>query len=256
MNVRGRTAIVTGSGSGIGEGIAKMLARAGARVCVTDLFADRVERVVAEIRADGGQVIGVEADVSKAEQVDELCQRVVEEFGRIDILVNNAGIIAAEVDIDQMPEETWDRIINVNLKSQFLCCRAAVRYMKQQRYGRIVNIVSRSWLGGAGIANYAASKGGVIGLTRSLAMELGHYGITANCVSPTLVITPLFLGMPKEEQERDLRRAKQQPIPRLGKPEDIAYGVLFFAADEADYITGQHLYIGGGADLKTSGTGG
>jgi len=256
MNVRGRTAIVTGSGSGIGEGIAKMLARAGARVCVTDLFADRVERVVAEIRADGGQVIGVEADVSKAEQVDELCQRVVEEFGRIDILVNNAGIIAAEVDIDQMPEETWDRIINVNLKSQFLCCRAAVRYMKQQRYGRIVNIVSRSWLGGAGIANYAASKGGVIGLTRSLAMELGHYGITANCVSPTLVITPLFLGMPKEEQERDLRRAKQQPIPRLGKPEDIAYGVLFFAADEADYITGQHLYVGGGADLKTSGTGG
>jgi 3-oxoacyl-[acyl-carrier protein] reductase len=128
--------------------------------------------------------------------------------------------------------------------------------MKAQKYGRIVNIVSRSWLGGAGISNYAASKGGIIGLTRSLALELGKYGVTANCVSPTLVITPLFLGMPIEEQERDRRRAAQNPIPRLGLPSDIAFAVLFFASEEAEFITGQHLYVGGGADLKVSGTGG
>lgn len=256
MKVEGRVAIVTGSGSGIGEGIAKMLAQNGAKVCVTDIVPERVERVVGEIEAEGGTVIGVVTDVTKAGQVEAMCQRVVDEFGSLDILVNNAAIIAPEVDIDEMPDDVWDRIIETNLRSQFVCCRAAVRRMKEQKFGRIVNIVSRSWLGGAGISNYAASKGGVIGLTRSLAMELGKHGITANCVSPTLVITPLFLGMPKEEQERDRRRAMQNPIPRLGKPEDIAFAVLFFASEEAEYITGQHLYVGGGGDLKTSGTGG
>jgi NAD(P)-dependent dehydrogenase (short-subunit alcohol dehydrogenase family) len=256
LNVQDRAAIVTGSGGGIGEGTAKMLARKGAKVCVTDIRADSVERVVGEIRAEGGTVIGVVTDVTKADQVEAMCRRVADEFGSLDILVNNAAIIADEVDVDQMPDEVWDRVIETNLRSQFVCCRAAIPYMKDQQYGRIVNIVSRSWLGGAGIANYAASKGGIIGLTRSLAMELGKYGITANCVSPTLVITPLFLGMPQEEQERDRQRAKQNPIPRLGLPEDIAFAVVFFASEEAEYITGQHLYVGGGGDLKTSGTGG
>jgi 3-oxoacyl-[acyl-carrier protein] reductase len=179
---------------------------------------------------------------------------VVAQFGRIDILVNNAGIIAPEIEIDEMPEATWDRILTVNLKSQYLCCHYAVQIMKKQRYGRIINIASRSWLGGRGLANYAASKGGVVSLTRSLALELGKHGITANCVSPTLVITSLFLGMPPEEQEQDLKKAQMNPIPRLGTPEDVAFAVLFFAADEAEFITGQNLYVGGGADLWTSGT--
>jgi NAD(P)-dependent dehydrogenase (short-subunit alcohol dehydrogenase family) len=253
VTVKDRAAIVTGAGSGIGEGIAKALARAGAKVCVADVNPHSMQRVVGEIQAEGSAALGVEINLTQAEQVESMCRRVAAEFGRLDILVNNAGIIAPEVEIDEMSEETWDKILTVNLKSQYLTCRSAVRLMKQQQYGRIVNIASRSWLGGVGLANYAASKGGVVSLTRSLAIEMGKYGITVNCVSPTLVVTPLFLGMPPEEQERDLQKAKRNPIPRLGKPEDVAVAVLFFASDEAEFITGQHLYVGGGGDLMTSG---
>jgi NAD(P)-dependent dehydrogenase (short-subunit alcohol dehydrogenase family) len=252
MNVAGRAAIVTGAGSGIGEGIAKALAAAGARVAVVDIDARRVDRVVAEIQAGGGVATGVRADISRGEAVARMCQQVADTYASIDILVNNAGIIRNEVGIDEMTDEDWDVILTVNLKSQFLCCRAAVPYMKRNGYGRIINIASRSWLGGAGLANYAVSKGGVISLTRSLAMELGPHGITVNCVSPTLVKTALFLGMPEEEQERDLARARLQPIPRLGLPEDVAYAVLFFAGEGASFITGQNIYVGGGADLRTS----
>jgi NAD(P)-dependent dehydrogenase (short-subunit alcohol dehydrogenase family) len=230
------------------------MARAGAKVCIADISSEGMERVAGEITAGGGTAIGLKTDVSSAESVAVMCQQVVGQFGRIDILVNNAGIIAPEVEIDEMSEATWDKILTVNLKSQYLCCQNAVRVMKKQHYGRVINIASRSWLGGRGLANYAASKGGVVSLTRSLAIELGRYGITANCVSPTLVVTPLFLGMPKEEQEQDLQKAAKNPIPRLGRPEDVACAVLFFASDEAEFITGQHLYVGGGADLWTSGT--
>jgi NAD(P)-dependent dehydrogenase (short-subunit alcohol dehydrogenase family) len=254
VTVQGRVAIVTGGGSGIGEGIAKALARAGAKVCIADIAPEAMERVAGEITTGGGTAIGLKTDVSSAESVAAMCRHVADSFGRIDILVNNAGIIAPEVEIDEMSEATWDKILTVNLKSQYLCCQNAVRVMKKQQYGRIVNIASRSWLGGRGLANYAASKGGVVSLTRSLAIELGQYGITANCVSPTLVVTPLFLNMPEEEQAQDLQKAAKNPIPRLGTPEDVAWAVLFFASDEAEFITGQHLYVGGGADLWTSGT--
>ncbi|MFN8497945.1 MAG: SDR family NAD(P)-dependent oxidoreductase [Anaerolineae bacterium] len=252
MNVSGRVAIVTGAASGIGAGIARSLARAGAAVAVADLNVAGAETVADELRAEGRTAIGVAVNVAEADSVDAMVERVVAELGRLDILVNSAGIIADEVDVSDMSDQVWDRILNVNLRSQFLCCRAAIRVMKPHGYGRIVNIASRSWLGGAGLANYAASKGGVISLTRSLAMEVGKYGITVNCVSPTLIVTPLFLGMPQEEQERDLARARTQPIPRLGQPEDVAYAVLCFAGEGASFITGQNLYVGGGGDLRTA----
>jgi len=250
MRVRGRTAIVTGSGSGIGEGIVKMLSQEGASVCVTDVSGEDVNRVVDMIRTHGGVAIGVQADVSQADDVATLCQHVLAEFGRIDILVNNASITAEEIAVNEMSEEAWDRVVNANLKSQFLCCCAVAGIMKKQQHGRIVNIASRNWLGRPGLANDAASKGGIVSLTRTLAMELGRHGITVNCVSPA---PGADIGSPK--QLRALaERVKALPIPRLATPADIAYAVLCFAADEAGYITGQHFYVGGGDHLATSGT--
>jgi len=279
VRVRGRTAIVTGSGSGIGEGIAKRLAREGASVCVTDIFGERVDRVVDEIRTVGGAVIGVRADVSQAEEVTALCQRALDEFGRIDILVNNAGITSTDIDLTETNEEVWDITLAVNLKSQFLCCQGVTAAMKKQQYGRIVNIASRSWLGSSRAVSYAASKGGIVSLTRSLAIELGRHGITVNCVSPAILV-PTSFGVSsqrqfaakigshlsptstegrthdmKEETSKAERRSKLEkramalPIPRPAELEDLAYAVLCFAADEAGYLTGQHIFVGGGADL-------
>ena len=160
MTVQKRTAIVTGAGSGIGEGIAKALARAGANVGVTDINEQGMTRVVQEIIDEGGTAIGVQTDVSSAKSVASLCRQITDKFQRLDILVNNAGIIAPEVEIDDLSEESWDKILTVNLKSQYLCCHSAVPIMKKQQYGRIINIASRSWLGGRGWPTMPPQKGG------------------------------------------------------------------------------------------------
>jgi len=248
MNVKDRVAIVTGSGQGIGEGIARTLAGGGARVVVNDLVPEKVDEVVAGFRAAGFDVVGQSANVATAEGAEGLVATALDTYGRVDILVNNVGM-ARDGWLAKMSEEDWDTVLEVNLKSQFLCCRAVVPHMMEQKSGRIINISSRAWLGGPGQANYAASKGAVISLTRTLALEMARYGITANCIAPALVDTPLFRGLKEEVQER---LVKTIPAGRVGTPEDIGNAALFLAADESSYVTGQTLYVCGGRSLGAS----
>ncbi|GMQ84988.1 MAG: 3-oxoacyl-[acyl-carrier-protein] reductase [Acidimicrobiia bacterium] len=245
MSVKDRVAIVTGSGQGIGEGIARVLAAAGARVVVNDLVPEKVDGVVADLGEQGLETTGHVADVATAEGAESLVAAAVDTYGRVDILVNNVGM-ARDGWLAKMSEEDWDTVLRVNLKSQFLCCRAVAPHLMDQKYGRIINISSRAWLGGPGQANYAASKGAVISLTRTLALEMARYGVTANCIAPALVDTPLFRGLKEEVQER---LVKSVPAGRIGTPEDIGNAALFLASDESSYVTGQTLYVCGGRSL-------
>ncbi len=245
MNVKDRVAVVTGSGQGIGEGIARVLAGAGARVIVNDLVPEKVDVVVTSLTGAGLDATGHAANVALAEGAESLIGAALEAYGRVDILVNNVGT-ARDGWLAKMSEEDWDTVLQVNLKSQFLCCRAAAPHMMEQKSGRIINISSRAWLGGPGQANYAASKGAVISLTRTLALEMARYGITANCIAPALVDTPLFRGLKEEVQER---LVKTIPARRIGTPEDIGNAALFLASDEASYVTGQTIYVCGGRSL-------
>jgi NAD(P)-dependent dehydrogenase (short-subunit alcohol dehydrogenase family) len=245
VNVKDRVAVITGAGQGIGAGIAEVLGAAGAKVVVNDLVEDRVQDSVATLQAAGVDAIGVASDVGTADGAAALIAATIEAHDRVDILVNNAGI-ARDGWLAKMSEEDWDEVLRVNTKSQFLTCRAAAPHMMEQEHGRIVNISSRAWLGGPGQANYAASKGAVISLTRTLALEMARYQITANCIAPALVDTPLFQGLDDEVKQR---LVKTIPLRRVGTPTDIGNAALYLASDEASYVTGQVLYVCGGRSL-------
>ena len=205
-----------------------------------------MDEVVADFRLPPASMpSGHAADVATAAGAEGLVGAALDAYGRVDILVNNVGT-ARDGWLAKMSEEDWDTVLQVNLKSQFLCCRAVAPHMMEQKSGRIINISSRAWLGGPGQANYAASKGAVISLTRTLALEMARYGITANCIAPALVDTPLFRGLKDEVQER---LVKTIPAGRIGTPEDIGNAALFLAADESSYVTGQTLYVCGGRSL-------
>jgi 3-oxoacyl-[acyl-carrier protein] reductase len=244
MTLDGKVALVTGGGRGIGQAVAVALAGAGADVCVAvsrDVSA--AEAVAEEVRGKGRRALAQQADVSQSDQAEALVARTVEELGRIDLLVNNAGITRDGL-IMRMSDEDWDAVLNVNLKGTFHCTRAALKRMVRQRSGRIVNITSVMGItGNAGQANYAASKAGVIGLTRSTAKEVGSRGITCNAVAPGWIQTRMTEGLSEEITTQVL---KQIPLGRLGEPEDVAGLVLFLCSDAASYITGQVIVVDGG----------
>ena len=244
MNFEGKTAVVTGGSRGIGRAVCLELARGGANVvlCCAGNEAAAQEAVRA-IEALGAKALAVRCDVSDAAQADALVKAAAEAFGRVDILVNNAGITRDNL-LMRMSEADFDAVIAANLKGTFLCMKAASKLMLKQRYGRIVNLSSVVALrGNAGQVNYAASKAGVIGMTKSLAKELASRGVTVNAVAPGFIETDMTAALPESA-----RAAAQGSIPmgRLGAPEDVARAVAFLAGDEAAYITGQVLAVDGG----------
>ncbi len=241
MDLSGKVAMVTGSARGIGREIALRLAEAGADVVVSDV-AD-AEPVAEEIRKTGRQSLAVTADVTSASDVASLVEKVVEKFERIDILVNNAGIARDQL-LLRMSDEDWEAVLNVNLKSVFLCSRAVLRHMLRQRWGRIISISSIVGIvGNPGQANYASSKAGIIGFTKTLAREVGSRGITANAIAPGFIVSKMTDQLSEEQKGEMLKRI---PLGFLGTPRDVAEAVAFLASEEARYITGQVLGVDGG----------
>jgi len=249
MNVSGRVAIVTGSGSGIGKEILGRLVRNGATGVAVDVNMEAAQRTAQELVAGGGSAIAVQCDCARKSDVAAMVDQVMATLGKIDILVNNVGIVRDNY-LTKMPEQDWDDVLTTNLKTYFLCSQAVAPKMIDAKYGRIVNISSRSWLGNAGQANYSAAKGGVVSLTRVMALELGKFNVTSNCIAPGVIDTPLIRGLRPDVQER---LAKMQPTARFGTPAEVAYAAHFFAADEAWYMTGQVLHVCGGKSLGTYG---
>ena len=247
---RGRVALVTGAAQGIGAATAELLAAQGATVAVADLSVDRAGEVVARIVAAGGRALAVGADVSDEPSVAAMVERVVGETGQVDILVNNAGITRDDL-LHKMSRASWDSVIATNLTGVFLCCQAVGPHMVRARYGKIVSLSSRSALGNRGQANYAAAKAGVQGITATLAIELGPFNINVNAVAPGYIATAMTdataarVGFDPGEYQR--LASEQTPLRRVGQPHDVASAIAFLASDEASYISGQTLYINGGA---------
>lgn len=240
----GKSAIVTGASRGIGRDIALYLAKEGAKVAVNYSGSkDRADAVVEEIKATGGEAFAIQANVDKADDVQNLISATMEQFGSIDILVNNAGITRDNL-LMRMKETEWDDVLNTNLKGVFLCTKAVTRQMMKQRAGRIINITSIVGVSGnAGQANYVAAKAGVIGLTKSSAKELASRNITVNSVAPGFITTDMTDALPEDIKSQML---SQIPLAKFGNPEDIAKAVAFLASEDANYITGQTIHVNGG----------
>jgi 3-oxoacyl-[acyl-carrier protein] reductase len=249
-NFNGRVAIVTGAGQGIGRGVALCLARAGANIVVNDAVQERITRTVAEVEALGVQALGVSASVTSASEVDRLVQATLSRFGKVDILVNNAGVVVIKSIADQT-EADWDKVLNVNLKGVFLCCHRVVQEMIKQKRGAIVNIASiAAFHYTVPHVPYAASKAGVVALTRDLAYEVARHGVRVNAIAPGPIETPM-MGSALTPQQKE-SYAKQVPLGRLGQPEDIGNAAVFLVSDEASFVTGATLPVSGGTDLRVA----
>ena len=248
MRLEGQVAIVTGAGQGIGQAIALTLAKEGAAVVVNDINLESAKKVTDEIKSQGGKAVPIKADVSNKEKVNSLVEQTLDNFKRIDILVNNAGTAKLTPTVE-LTEAEWDSTIDVDLKGQFLCSQAVAKHMIKQKRGKIVNIASlAAHIGTPGLVAYSASKGGVLQLTKVLAVEWGKHNITVNAVSPGLTMTELVKAVFKERPDV-FEGVERIPLKRLAMPEDIANAVLFLASSESDYITGQVIIVDGGTTV-------
>lgn len=245
MKLKDRVAIITGAARGIGKAIALTFVREGAKVALVDVDQKQLEALKNEIQKRKGESVNISCDITKSPEVQAMVNQVKRAFGRIDILVNNAGIIRRGT-IETVTEEDWDRVIEVNLKGTFNCCKAVVEIMKEQGYGKIVNVSSIAGKMGdiTSAPGYGSSKAAVDALTKTLARQLAPYGINVNAVSPHAIETEMSAQWSEERRKEIIASI---PLGRLGKPEDVAEAVLFLASDEASFITGEILDVNGGA---------
>ena len=247
----GRTIIITGGGAGIGRAYATGFVQQGAHVVIADIDAVSAENAARELEANGGTALALTVDVSDLHATEQMAKATLERFGRIDGLVNNAAIAIrikhTNAPLENLPVEEWDRVIAVNLRGPYLCCRAVLPQMKAQRYGKILNISSGTFFNGRpNISNYVASKGGVIGLTRSLARETGEYNITVNCIAPGLTAS-------ETDETPDkvwARRTPERSIKRVETPEDLVGAATYFMSEDSDFMTGQTVVIDGGIAIN------
>jgi 3-oxoacyl-[acyl-carrier protein] reductase len=243
LELKGKVALVTGAAQGIGRAVALLLGQKGADIVVSDINLEKAQETAKEIETLGRRAMAMKVDVANFGDVERMAQAVIEKFGQIDILINNAGIARDKL-ILRMTEEDWDAVLAINLKGTFNCTKAVVRHMSKQRSGKIVNIASVvGEMGNAGQANYAASKAGVIGFTKTIAREFAQRGININAIAPGYIQTPMTDALPEKAKE-ELKR--MIPMERLGQPEDVAEAVLFLVSGASSYITGQVLNVNGG----------
>ena len=238
-----KTAIVTGAANGIGKAISKRLMDDGCYIFAVDIDDVNGKKIADELGTNFAEY--AHCNISSEKEVSELFQSIISKKGKLDILINNAGIIKDNM-IHKMPAEDFDAVIDTNLKGTWLMCKAAAKVMKDQRSGRIINISSRAWLGNPGQSNYSASKAGIIGLTRVLALELGRHNVLVNAVAPGLIDTPLSQALPPNVLEKLIQ---SQPTKTMGKPEDIANAVSFLVSEKTQFITGQVIYVDGGKSI-------
>jgi 3-oxoacyl-[acyl-carrier protein] reductase len=244
LNIAGRVALVTGSGRGIGADTVAALAEEGCKIVVSDVDGDSAAETAKKLLASGYEAIAVRCDVTQENEVADLVMAADDAFGGIDILVNNAGYLKDGY-LTKMSVDAWDSVVDIILKGSFLCSRAVVPKMMEKKWGRIINISSRSIFGNPGQANYSAAKAGLIGFTRALALEQAKYGITVNSVAPGFILTEGMKGLPHYEKLREAATAKN-PVGFLGEPRDVSNAVLFLASDASRYITGTTIFVTGG----------
>ncbi len=245
MRLDGKIAVVTGAGRGLGKGIALKLASLGATVIAADLLEESVDALAREVNATGGEARGYRLDISSRQAVEEMFDAVTREYGTVDILVNNAGV-NRDAMLHKMLDEQWNEVIAVNLTGTYYCTQCAAKWMRGKKAGRIISIASASWLGNLGQANYAASKAGVVGLTKTAARELARYGVTCNAICPGFIDTDMTRSIPQPAWDAMVSKI---PMGRVGSAEDVANVVAFLASEEAGYVTAEVINVGGGMIL-------